>query len=155
MGSALLLSCGDLISAPQTVTVILPPASILVEVIRGVSDAADRATLGLTPGAATDRLKSSLAALSTALSAADAIAADKELTNARSALTAFQATASAGDAPDISAIDNSLLVIEQSLKRPCASNPASPSVSGTSSSNTPVATGGRASSSCSGNQVTP
>ncbi|MDB4906312.1 MAG: hypothetical protein JWO05_1096 [Gemmatimonadetes bacterium] len=135
---------------------ILPPASVLVEVIRGVSDAADRATLGLTPGAATDRLKSSLDALSGALSAADAIAADKALTSARSALSAFQATAAAGDAPDVSAIDNSLLIIEQSLKRPCASTPAAPSIaSNPASSSTSPAAGGRASLSCSGSQVIP
>lgn len=148
-GLILTLSCADLISAPDKITVILPAPNDLVAIIQGVDDVSARIA-GEMHGSGAPALRSALQRLSSALQSNDATAADRELTSARAALASYLAAPdfSPLEGPDLSSVDLSLTLIEQSIQRPCASRPNV--IAGTSSPSSSTATGGRASLSCGG-----
>jgi hypothetical protein len=118
-------ACADLVSPSQGAGVILPAAADLLVMIRSIDDASDRVTPTLGSGSAAGELRASLDALNAALGAADAPSADKALTRANAALTAFKASSEIGNAtaPDASVVEIVLLYIEASMRRPCESFP--------------------------------
>ncbi len=120
---ALTTTCGDLVSNPNAVTVILPASAELIVLIGIVDDLTDRVAPTLS-GEAGARMRVLLRAVSTALRATDAPAADRALTEARAAYDAYRQSsdASPGDAPDLGAIDLALIYVAAGIQRPCASN---------------------------------
>jgi hypothetical protein len=119
---AVTATCGDLVSNPNTVTVILPAGADLLAIIEGVDDVAGRVGPTLS-GASAERLRVALRSISSALKAADAPAADRALTEARASYDAYQQSGNAlpGEAPDLGVID---LHVAAGIQRPCASNSA-------------------------------
>lgn len=118
-------ACADLVSPSQGAGVILPAAADLLVMIRSIDDASDRVVPTLGTGSAAAEVRASLDALNTALSAADAPAADKALTRANAALTAYKASPEIGGstAPDASVVEIVLLYVAASMRRPCESFP--------------------------------
>lgn len=120
------MACADLISAPQSVNVILPAAAELLVMVRGVGDASSRVAAGLGDRPRAADLRDALSSLESALVAADAPAVDLALTRSKAALQRFQdGEMSPDQAPDASAIELALLFIEGSIQRPCAATPVS------------------------------
>ena len=99
-------------------------------IIRGVDDSFSRVSSALGSGFNATQLRSELAALNVALNATDATSADEALTRAKASLAAYRTTEmTVGDTPDADAVDIALLVVGNSMKRPCATATASPGAS--------------------------
>jgi hypothetical protein len=96
-----------------------------VSLIRGVDDASTRVTGSLGSGTNARRVRDAISAIERSLAAADAVAAGKALADAKAALTTFsgseEMTAALG--PDVSVLEIVLIVVEESIARPCAAIP--------------------------------
>jgi hypothetical protein len=117
--------CGDLVSSPDRVEVILPPAEELVALVRGLGDASTRVTGSLGSGTNALRVRDAVSAIERALNAADASAAGRALNDAKSAISGFLGSEEMRPdlGPDASVVEIVLLVVEESIQRPCAAIP--------------------------------